>query len=129
MVAGVGPGLECGEALGSAHAGVEQSPAPVFVEQRADVDGAAGLGEGHRNTDAVHPHPGEERLVDPEGLSVHEVAALLRGFDRRLELGQHLEQVAHHPVVGHLEDGRVGIFVDGDDGPRALHSGHVLNGP
>jgi hypothetical protein len=38
------------------------------------------------------------------------------------ELGAIQEQVADDLVVGELEDGRLGILVDGHDGPRGLHA-------
>src|SRR6186997_34907 len=48
-----------------------------------------------------------------------------------VELGDHrrdhLEQVAGDPVVGNLEDRGLGILVDGDDRPRALHADQVLD--
>src|SRR5258706_1663380 len=47
---------------------------------------------------------------------------------RRGQLGQHLEHVAHDPVVGHLEDRRVGVLVDGHDVLRGRHPRQVLDG-
>src|SRR5690606_31032982 len=44
------------------------------------------------------------------------------------ELGEHLEEVGDQPVVGHLEDGRLGVLVDGHDGLASLHAGEVLDG-
>jgi len=49
-------------------------------------------------------------------------------LDRRLQLGQRLVQVGHQAVVGDLEDGRLGVGVDGDDDLAALHAGQVLVG-
>src|SRR5215813_15378320 len=42
--------------------------------------------------------------------------------------GHDFEDVADDAVVGDFEDGRVLVFVDGDDGARAFHSDDVLNG-
>src|SRR5262249_37046984 len=50
--------------------------------------------------------------------------ALLELFD---QLRDDLEDVADDAEVGHLEDRRVGISVDGDDRLRALHAGQVLD--
>src|SRR3989304_6106342 len=40
----------------------------------------------------------------------------------------HLEQIAHDAVIGHLEDRRFLVLVDGDDHPAVLHPGQVLDG-
>src|SRR5262249_8991977 len=42
--------------------------------------------------------------------------------------GHDFEDVANHAVVGDFEDRRVLVFVDGDDGARALHAHDVLDG-
>src|SRR5207237_8038832 len=39
-----------------------------------------------------------------------------------------VEQVADYAVIGDLEDRSLGVFVDGDDGARALHAHNMLNG-
>src|SRR5262245_42433554 len=39
----------------------------------------------------------------------------------------HLEGVADDPVVRHLEDGRFGVLVDGDDAPRRRHARQMLD--
>src|SRR4051812_7437512 len=49
---------------------------------------------------------------------------LFQGIDYRRN---DLEQIADDAVVGDLEDGRVGIFVDGGDRLRAFHPDQVLN--
>src|SRR5688572_19571920 len=49
-------------------------------------------------------------------------------FERRNQGWHDLEEVANDAVVGNLEDRRIGVFVDGHDGPRALHPHDVLNG-
>src|SRR5262244_2625746 len=46
-----------------------------------------------------------------------------------LQEGRHLEQIAHDAVVGDLEDGRLGILVDGADHLRRPHPRQVLDGP
>src|SRR5258706_121863 len=43
------------------------------------------------------------------------------------ELRNDLEQVAHEPVVGDLEDRRLRVLVDGDDHLAVLHAGQVLD--
>src|SRR6185369_14055005 len=45
----------------------------------------------------------------------------------RDECGRDLEQVADDAVVGHFEDRRVGVLVDGNDGARTLHADQMLN--
>src|SRR5690606_4516501 len=47
--------------------------------------------------------------------------------DFRDELRNDVEQVAHQAVVGHREDRRFRVLVDGDDGLRVLHAGQVLD--
>src|SRR3546814_14048296 len=44
------------------------------------------------------------------------------------ELRHDLEQVADEAEVGDLEDRRVLVLVDGDDGLGILHAGEVLDG-
>eukprot|EP00964_Phaeocystis_antarctica_P147861 scaffold114566_cov63-Phaeocystis_antarctica.AAC.2 len=44
-----------------------------------------------------------------------------------LELRQRLEEVGDQAVVGHLEDGRVLVLVDGDDDLGVLHACQVLD--
>ena len=38
-----------------------------------------------------------------------------------------LEDIADHTVIGDFKDGGILVFVDGDDGARALHTHYVLN--
>jgi len=45
---------------------------------------------------------------------------LFRSQDGLGEGGDDLEEVCGDAVVGELEDGGVGVFVDGDDGLRAF---------
>src|SRR5271170_451975 len=40
----------------------------------------------------------------------------------------YFEQVTYDSVIGYLEDGRVGILVDGDDGFGAFHAHQMLDG-
>src|SRR5437762_6056743 len=56
------------------------------------------------------------------------VATLLGFFQSFGQGGHDFEDVADDAVIGDFEDGRVGILVDGDDGARALHADHMLNG-
>jgi hypothetical protein len=44
------------------------------------------------------------------------------------EFRQGLVEVGHEPVVGHLENRRLFILVDGDDHLGILHTGQMLNG-
>ena len=48
----------------------------------------------------------------------------LKGLD---QFRHSREQVCHQPVVGHPEDRRLFVLVDGDDGLRCLHAGAVLD--
>src|SRR5262245_43297931 len=48
-------------------------------------------------------------------------------LDLRGEPGDHLEQIADDPVVGHLEDGSVLVLVDRDDHLRGPHSRQMLD--
>ena len=43
------------------------------------------------------------------------------------QCGHDLEEIAHDPVVGHLEDRRLGVLVDRDDDFRGGHPGQVLD--
>ena len=54
-------------------------------------------------------------------------AAALAGGDLLGGLRDDLEQVADHAEVGQLEDRRLGVLVDRDDGLRGLHAGPVLD--
>src|ERR671922_648200 len=60
------------------------------------------------------------------------ISVLLRLLQQSLELvrerGDDLEEVGHDPVIGDLEDRRVGILVDGDDHLRRPHAGQMLDG-
>src|SRR5438552_16363135 len=52
------------------------------------------------------------------------------GVERAHRFGQrghHLERVADDAVVGHLEDRRVRVLVDGHDAARRRHPGEVLD--
>src|ERR1051326_201603 len=44
------------------------------------------------------------------------------------QLRHRLEEIGHQPVVGDLEDRRLGILVDGDDRLGVLHAGQMLDG-
>src|SRR5690348_13561818 len=50
-------------------------------------------------------------------------------LDLLSELWHDLEEVAHQPVVGDLEDRRLGILVDGDNHLAVLHPREVLDRP
>src|SRR5258706_2745232 len=49
-------------------------------------------------------------------------------FYRRYDRRDDLEEIPDDAVVGDLEDRRVGILVDRDDGVRAFHADQMLNG-
>ncbi len=77
--------------------------------------------------------PADNEHVDFECVAFHRVLGVSSARRARLllelgdERGRNLEEVAGNTVVGDLEDGRVGILVDGDDRARPLHAHHVLN--
>src|SRR5262249_50169398 len=60
--------------------------------------------------------------------SMTELLLALPGFDRLGQLGQDLQRVADDAQVGHLQDWRVTILVDGDDHLRTLHAHRMLHG-
>jgi len=41
----------------------------------------------------------------------------------------YLEEVLYQPIVGDLEDGRLGVLIDGDDHLAVLHARQVLDSP
>src|SRR5690348_5080433 len=49
-------------------------------------------------------------------------------LNRRFQLGHDLEEVADQTVDGDLEDRRVRVLVDRDDGAGILDAGEVLDG-
>src|SRR5690349_8149631 len=53
--------------------------------------------------------------------------SLLRLADRARERGDDLEHVADYTVVGDLEDRRLLVLVDGDDGLRGAHPREMLD--
>src|SRR5699024_3973856 len=68
-----------------------------------------------------HPVP----VVDPGGAKSPCLRLLLlQSLD---ELWHNREQVAHDPEVSDVEDWRVAVLVDRDDGLRGLHPGEVLD--
>ena len=48
--------------------------------------------------------------------------------ERLFQFRQGFEQIGDEAVVGDLEDGSVGVLVDGDDDLAILHAGQVLDG-
>mmetsp|Transcript_44045 Transcript_44045/g.127376 ORF Transcript_44045/g.127376 Transcript_44045/m.127376 type:complete len:246 (+) Transcript_44045:144-881(+) len=48
--------------------------------------------------------------------------------DLTRKLGHLLKEVTHQAVIGHLEDRRIRVLVDGHDGLRVLHAREVLDG-
>src|SRR6266446_6106066 len=60
-------------------------------------------------------------VMFPPRSSLFELVQCLR------QLGQHLEQIAHEAVVGHLEDRRFFVLVDRDDHLGLPHSRQMLN--
>lgn len=68
------------------------------------------------------------REAGPDGWTETELPwLLLPGLKGTDQLGDNLEDVAHHTEVGDLEDRRVPVLVDGDDGLGGLHAGPVLD--
>ena len=71
----------------------------------------------------------DDQDVDFERVARHRVRgpaplAFLQFADERR---RNLEDVALNAVVGDLENRRLGVLVDGDDGARALHADQMLN--
>src|SRR3954470_4857332 len=64
--------------------------------------------------------------MTPMRLIMIDTPALLL-FHRSRQLGHDLEQVAHDAVIGHLEDRRFLVLVDGDDGLAVLHPREMLD--
>src|SRR5277367_4734150 len=64
---------------------------------------------------------------DP-GPSAPGAAGSALGLQRLDERREHLVDVAHDPEVGHREDRRLLVLVDGDNVLRALHAHQVLGG-
>mmetsp|Transcript_26413 Transcript_26413/g.53064 ORF Transcript_26413/g.53064 Transcript_26413/m.53064 type:complete len:355 (-) Transcript_26413:70-1134(-) len=71
----------------------------------------------------------------PCGPMHHELSAesLLKGspttaLELLFELRARVEEIRDQPIVGHLEDGRLGVLVDGDNCLGVLHAGKVLDG-
>jgi len=56
------------------------------------------------------------------------LGCLLGGLDGLDELGNGLEEVSNETDVGDLEDGGVGVLVDGNNELGLLHTGKVLDG-
>src|SRR5262249_33078923 len=76
-----------------------------------------------QRTERTNPHY-------PGAASPGPASLLTRGLqrlDRRREAGHHFEGVADDAVVGALEDGRLGVLVDGDDELARAHAGQVLD--
>src|SRR6266536_2398698 len=85
---------------------------------RAAVDTAAGPRE---------PSLVERPRATPDGKMMLLVAADFPDLGRQPR--HDLEQITHDAVVRDLEDRRVLVPIDGDDGPGRAHAGEVLNGP
>ena len=69
-------------------------------------------------------------MVSAPGLCVNGRDCLLTQFVLKLrrQAGQDGEQVAHHTVIGDIEDRSLGILVDGYDHFGRAHTGQVLDG-
>src|SRR3954462_1838773 len=80
-------------------------------------------------TSAIFIHPTRKRPPDAlcAGRPRSSRSRLLLA-ELGLEFRHHLEQVADQAVIGHLEDRRLLVLVDGDDDLAVLHAGQVLDG-
>ena len=65
------------------------------------------------------------RLLTP----MYSILCLFRLFHFLNQRRNDLEQVPHHSDIRDLENWRLGVFIDRDDAPRALHTDDVLNRP
>src|SRR5438270_182686 len=87
------------------------------VSPRATAEALADRGQPLRPLRV--PPPGvvlEEERIEVEADAQDGLrTAGTEGGGGRGQLGQHVEDVGHDAVVGHLEDGRVRVLVDGDD--------------
>ena len=59
-----------------------------------------------------------------EGINLHITFQYIKSLDMQINLltNTDLEQICYESVVGHLEDGRLRVFVDGDDDLTVLHA-------
>src|SRR6267378_899201 len=74
----------------------------------------------------VGPSSDNSRVVSAPRIGTSGLS--LRFLDGPREGGNDLEEIADDTHVGDAEDRRVGVLVDGDDVPRALHADDVLDG-
>ena len=108
-----------------------------------------------RDTGTIAAHPeSEHRARRQPGSSqggTDDAAPLGQDENRRLPVSEHerieiigevppskhgsyqrrddFEEVSYDAVIGDLEDRSIGVLVDRDDGPRALHAHEVLDRP
>src|SRR5581483_4272322 len=77
------------------------------------------------------PPPTTSTSVSRTSLWMASFMALSSGAEVGLgglgKLGNDVEDVAHDPIVGNLENRGVGVLVDGDDETRRGHAREVLN--
>ena len=64
-------------------------------------------------------------VLQATGTAEENTARLLFQFGENR--GDKLGHIAHHPIIGDLEDGRLGVAVDRDDGLALVHAGEMLN--
>src|SRR5438105_7558939 len=92
--------------------------AAAFTEATSSASSA-----GWSTASAAHCWLPPQFLQWAAALAIRRSASRLERFD---ELGHHLVDVAHHAQVGHREDRRVLVLVDGDDVLGALHADEML---
>src|SRR5574341_2259543 len=108
---------------------------PPTMTTSASISGRSMPSRGLRKTNIQNLRPRITRIFTDFILSVfiREIRGKSSGADFGFldlfdERGDDVEQVGGHAVVGDLEDGGLGILIDGDDGARALHADDVLDG-
>ena len=90
--------------------------------QLVDREGVGRCGnQPDARRDLGRENASEDDDQQPEGQRLH--LRLQGGHQRR----DNLEQVPDDPVVGHLEDRRIWILVDRDDGLRPFHADEMLD--
>ena len=103
----------------------ESTPAPPTLTPRRD---GAVRGPGKR-FESMPDRRSHLAATEPAAGRGKRRRALLPGLLHGLDqLRHHLEQIAHNAVIGHFENGRVGVFVDSHHGARSLHAHQVLDG-
>ncbi|KAH9399970.1 hypothetical protein TYRP_017540 [Tyrophagus putrescentiae] len=80
----------------------------------------------HPETTSQHNRASSKGNKEKREAAAAAAAALL--LNLFVDLRHGLKEARDQAQVGHLEDGRLGVLVDGHDGLRVLHAGQVLDG-